>query len=130
MLVHNFQSYGPQCRSPKGLARGVTNDDINEIIAVHNKYRSQIARGVERRGLRGGPQPPAANMELMVNYHTDHFSIYINIPTKIIHDNTSDKSFGTIDSVLYANRKSQQLESCQSTFAMHCNYTLQHAQYL
>jgi len=55
---------GPSCNGGH-LARGVTEAEIEEILAVHNRYRALIARGEERRG-KPGPQPGAANMRQMV----------------------------------------------------------------
>ena len=39
---------------------------MKEILEVHNRFRAKIARGEERRG-SPGPQPPAANMKIMVS---------------------------------------------------------------
>jgi len=55
---------GPSCNGGH-LARGVTAAEIEEILAVHNRYRALVARGEERRGAPG-PQPGAANMRQMV----------------------------------------------------------------
>ena len=72
LYLHTFmcfyvQGYGPQCGSPSGLGRGISQNDIKEILHVHNKWRAKIANGFVTRG-RPGPQPPAANMEKMVIY--------------------------------------------------------------
>ena len=72
-LLHNLnfnifllvQGYGPQCGSPKGLSRGVSENEMREILRVHNQWRAKIANGQVTRG-RPGPQPPAADMEQMV----------------------------------------------------------------
>merc|ERR1712117_303397 len=55
---------GPSCNGGH-LARGGTAAEIEEILAVHNRYRALIARGEEKRG-KPGPQPGAANMRQMV----------------------------------------------------------------
>ena len=60
-----IQGYGPQCGSPKGLSRGVSENEMREILRVHNQWRAKIANGQVTRG-RPGPQPPAADMEQMV----------------------------------------------------------------
>ena len=64
MTFSSSQGYGPKCGGSV-LSRGVDRTDIEEILRVHNEYRAKIANGQERRG-KPGPQPPAADMELMV----------------------------------------------------------------
>eukprot|EP00092_Neocalanus_flemingeri_P074856 GFUD01092631.1.p1 GENE.GFUD01092631.1~~GFUD01092631.1.p1 ORF type:complete len:564 (-),score=152.43 GFUD01092631.1:25-1716(-) len=59
-----YEGAGPACNG-QPLARGVTKEQIVEILDVHNRYRSLIARGEETRGSPGA-QPPAANMKQMV----------------------------------------------------------------
>ena len=44
----------------------MSRSERDEIVRVHNEYRATIANGRERRG-RPGPQPPAADMEMMVS---------------------------------------------------------------
>lgn len=46
------------------MNHGVNNQEIQEIISTHNKLRAKLARGEERRGAPG-PQPPAADMQLL-----------------------------------------------------------------
>ena len=60
-----MQGFGPKCGSPKGLARGISQNDIKEILQVHNQWRAKVANGLVTRGIPG-PQPPAADMEQMV----------------------------------------------------------------
>ena len=60
-----LQGFGPKCGSPKGLARGISQSDIKEILQVHNQWRAKVANGLVTRGIPG-PQPPAADMEQMV----------------------------------------------------------------
>jgi len=59
-----YKGAGPACNG-QPLARGVTQQEIMQILDVHNRYRSLIARGEEKRG-KPGPQPPAANMKQMI----------------------------------------------------------------
>ena len=47
------------------LARGVDEKSKQVILQIHNSLRSLVAFGGEIRG-QPGPQPPAANMQLMV----------------------------------------------------------------
>jgi len=54
------QSPGSHCNGDH-LDRGVTTQEIQEILEVHNRYRSQVALGLETRG-KPGPQAEAANM--------------------------------------------------------------------
>jgi len=58
------EGFGPKCGSPKGLARGISQSDIKEILQVHNQWRAKVANGLVTRGIPG-PQPPAADMEQM-----------------------------------------------------------------
>ena len=60
-----MQGSGPACNG-QPLSRGVTEAEMKTILEVHNRYRAKIARGEERRG-SPGPQPPAANMKIMVS---------------------------------------------------------------
>ena len=76
-----LQGAGPACNG-QPLARGVSKQEIQQILEVHNRYvwysmiskdiievaryRSLIARGEERRG-KPGPQPGAADMKQMVS---------------------------------------------------------------
>ncbi|CAB4062448.1 CRISP [Lepeophtheirus salmonis] len=39
----------------------ISKEDQKRIVSIHNKHRSKVALGKEKRGV-GGPQPPAANM--------------------------------------------------------------------
>jgi len=59
-----YKGAGPACNG-QPLARGVSKQEIQQILEVHNRYRSLIARGEERRG-RPGPQPGAADMKQMI----------------------------------------------------------------
>jgi len=59
-----YKGAGPACNG-QPLARGVSKQEIQQILEVHNRYRSLIARGDERRG-KPGPQPPAADMKQMI----------------------------------------------------------------
>ena len=65
-----LQGYGPKCG--RALGHGITQSDIDEILQVHNQYRAKIANGQERRG-KPGPQPPAADMQLMVSLKTNKY---------------------------------------------------------
>jgi len=58
------QSPGSHCNGDH-LARGVTPQEIQEILEVHNRYRSQVALGLETRG-KPGPQAGAANMRELI----------------------------------------------------------------
>ena len=60
-----MQGSGPACNG-QPLSRGVSEAEMATILEVHNRYRAKIARGEERRG-SPGPQPPAANMKIMVS---------------------------------------------------------------
>ena len=67
-MCNSDQGFGDKCGTV--LGSGITNQDRQEIVRVHNELRSEIANGRERRG-KPGPQPPAANMEQMViSFHT------------------------------------------------------------
>lgn len=57
------QGYGAKCGQV--LSSGTTEQDIQEILKVHNELRAKLANGLEKRG-KPGPQPPAADMEQMV----------------------------------------------------------------
>jgi len=57
-----YQGFGDKCGSV--LGNGITNQDIKDILRVHNELRAKIANGLEKRG-KPGPQPPASNMEEM-----------------------------------------------------------------
>ncbi|XP_076630607.1 venom allergen 3-like [Colletes latitarsis] len=46
------------------ISTGLTQAEKNEIVNKHNELRQRVASGQEKRG-RPGPQPPAANMQLM-----------------------------------------------------------------
>ena len=59
-----FQGHGPSCNGTP-LKRGVTEQEKEEILDIHNKWRSTIAQGKERRG-SPGPQPGASDMKIMV----------------------------------------------------------------
>merc|ERR1719245_2448515 len=59
-----YQGPGPACNG-KPLARGITEQEKQEILDIQNKLRSKIATGKERRG-KPGPQPGASNMKIMV----------------------------------------------------------------
>ena len=47
------------------MGSGITRQDKEEILRVHNELRAKVAQGKENRG-KPGPQPPAADMEQMV----------------------------------------------------------------
>ena len=66
MVLSFTQGYGPECRGDP-LARGVTDEEQKLILKVHNRWRSNIATGKEKRG-QPGPQPGASNMKYMVSY--------------------------------------------------------------
>ena len=59
-----FQGHGPNCNGTP-LKSGVTEKEKEEILDIHNKWRSTIAQGKERRG-SPGPQPGASDMKIMV----------------------------------------------------------------
>lgn len=59
-----YQGSGLACNG-EPISRGVSQAEMENILEVHNRYRAKIARGEERRG-SPGPQPPAANMKMMV----------------------------------------------------------------
>ena len=68
-MCNSDQGFGDKCGTV--LGSGITNQDRQEIVRVHNELRSEIANGRERRG-KPGPQPPAANMEQMViSFHNN-----------------------------------------------------------
>ena len=48
------------------MSSGVSQAEKDEIVRVHNEFRSRLASGRERRG-RPGPQPSATDMEQMVS---------------------------------------------------------------
>jgi len=58
-----YKGPGPDCNG-QPLSRGVTRQEEEQIVAVHNRYRSLIARGLEDRGRAGG-QPSGANIRQM-----------------------------------------------------------------
>jgi len=60
----NHQVPGPSCNG-KHIGRGVTKQEIQEILDVHNRLRAIISRGEETRG-SPGPQPSAADMREMI----------------------------------------------------------------
>ena len=64
-MVRVLQGPGPDCGTEL-LGRGVTPGEREVILHTHNTLRARVASGRERRG-RPGPQPPAANMRLMVS---------------------------------------------------------------
>lgn len=59
-----YKGPGPACNG-KPLKQGITEKEKQEILDIHNKLRSKIATGKERRG-KPGPQPGASNMKIMV----------------------------------------------------------------
>ena len=67
-----FQGPGPACNGAP-LARGVTEKEKLEILDIHNKLRSKMAVGDERRG-RPGPQPGASDMKIMVSWDTGEYT--------------------------------------------------------
>ena len=83
-----MQGSGPACNG-QPISRGVTEAEMATILEVHNRYRAKIARGEERRG-SPGPQPPAANMKIMVScpstmgYHGVPCSHLIAVPQSLI----------------------------------------------
>jgi len=58
-----YQGTGPACNG-NVLRRGVSDQEREEILDAHNRFRAKIARGEEKRG-KPGPQPPASNMRKM-----------------------------------------------------------------
>ena len=55
---------GNKCGSDVTYA-GVSNEDKELIVRLHNELRCQVAKGLELRGAPG-PQPGATNMREMV----------------------------------------------------------------
>eukprot|EP00092_Neocalanus_flemingeri_P000736 GFUD01000780.1.p1 GENE.GFUD01000780.1~~GFUD01000780.1.p1 ORF type:complete len:438 (+),score=126.29 GFUD01000780.1:338-1651(+) len=58
-----FKGPGPDCNG-QPLSTGVNRQEAEQIVAVHNRYRSLVARGEEDRGSAGG-QPGGANIRQM-----------------------------------------------------------------
>jgi len=58
-----YKGLGKKC-GEEIFQRGVTKQEMTEILKVHNRLRAKLARGEEKRGVPG-PQPPAANMRAM-----------------------------------------------------------------
>jgi len=54
-----YKGVGASCGAV--LRSGVTEEQREQIVEVHNRLRAKLARGEERRG-RPGPQPAAADM--------------------------------------------------------------------
>jgi len=67
-----FKGPGPDCNG-QPLSSGVTRQEAEQIVAVHNKYRSLVARGQEDRGTTGG-QPSGANI-LQMTWDTELSSL-------------------------------------------------------
>jgi len=58
-----FKGIGISCGAPaRGvISNGISDEDKNIIVDLHNQLRSRVALGLEQRG-RPGPQKSAANM--------------------------------------------------------------------
>ena len=54
-----LQGVSPRCGNPVG--RGLSQAEKNEVVSMHNKLRSKVANGLEKRG-SNGPQPSASDM--------------------------------------------------------------------
>lgn len=67
-IIISFKGFGAKCNQV--LGSGTTQQDIKEILRVHNELRAKLANGLEKRG-KPGPQPPAADMEEMVRIMND-----------------------------------------------------------
>ena len=65
IIDHTLQGHGPECHGGP-LRRGVSAEEQQVILDIHNRLRSRIATGKERRG-KPGPQPGASNMKFMVS---------------------------------------------------------------
>jgi len=60
MCIWEEGVFGPNCK----FHSSVEATDPKEILQLHNKWRSLVAKGEEDRG-SPGPQPPASNMRMM-----------------------------------------------------------------
>ena len=58
-----LQGVSPRCGNPVG--RGLSQAEKNEVVSMHNKLRSKVANGLEKRG-SNGPQPSASDMSELV----------------------------------------------------------------
>ena len=67
-IIISFKGFGAKCNQV--LGSGTTQQEIKEILRVHNELRAKLANGLEKRG-KPGPQPPAADMEEMVRIMND-----------------------------------------------------------
>ncbi|KAG5343680.1 VA3 protein, partial [Acromyrmex charruanus] len=56
-----YTSSEPSATCEQVYKVGVTDEDINTILAVHNELRQKVASGKENKG-NPGPQPKAVNM--------------------------------------------------------------------
>ena len=74
LLLH--QGFGSKCGGSV-LGSGLSQAEKDEILRVHNELRSKLASGLENRG-RPGPQPSAADMEMMVRTKNKYNSSEFN----------------------------------------------------
>ena len=56
-----LQDFGENCGQTGPLYHGLTEDEKDMIVYMHNTYRSKVARGLETKG-HPGPQKTASNM--------------------------------------------------------------------
>ena len=73
IIDHILQGHGPECHG-EPLRRGVSAEEQQIILDIHNRLRSRIATGKERRG-KPGPQPGASNMKFMVSRSGHHGTV-------------------------------------------------------
>ena len=56
-----LQDFGVNCGQTGPLYHGLTEDEKNMVVFMHNTYRSKVARGLETKG-HPGPQKTASDM--------------------------------------------------------------------
>ena len=64
MNILSWKNAKPACNAK---SYGLTPQQKNEIVNMHNTYRQNVASGNEKRG-KPGPQPRANNMPNLVSY--------------------------------------------------------------